>query len=71
MYQLEFFDQIKNYFDTKNPVLTSGFMTGVPAGQHLNLLDTKTSSLYLLMNRFSQSEYWKNKEFKIEKAKFY
>ncbi len=61
MYQLEFVEKIRSdYGIAENTVLTSGFMTGVPAGQHNGLLDIKesTSRLTTAMNRFSQSKVW-------------
>jgi hypothetical protein len=81
MYQLEFFNEIKKRIKIeKNSCLTSGFMTGVPAGQHNSLLGItdNCSKLTEHMNKFSQSKYWtdgqlemmetfKNKNF-IDKA---
>ncbi len=61
MYQIEFYEQIKSRFGIKDSsVLTSGFMTGVPAGQHNGLLQIEdaNSSLVQAMNRFSQSNTW-------------
>jgi len=61
MYQMEFFDEIrKHHVLPRSARLTSGFMTGVPAGQHNGLLgisraDTRLSDA---MNRFSQSKVW-------------
>jgi len=64
MYQLEFWDEIKNYLDTDRPVITSGFMTGVPAGQHISLLgiNSYNSNLSTAMNNFSQSKLWSCEE---------
>lgn len=65
MYQLEFFNQIKNIISiSKNDCLTSGFMTGVPAGQHNGLLqiDKDDVELVQIMNKFSQSKYWPEQE---------
>jgi len=65
MYQLEFFNEISKKIDIKeNSCLTSGFMTGVPAGQHNSLLgiSESTSSLTNCMNKFSQSKYWSDEE---------
>ncbi|TQD23850.1 hypothetical protein [Methanolobus vulcani] len=64
MYQLEFWEKIKPFLETDSPVLTSGFMTGVPAGQHVSKLkiQNKNSSLTEAMENFSQSKYWKNDE---------
>jgi hypothetical protein len=61
MYQIEFYEQIKSRFGIEaRSALTSGFMTGVPAGQHNGLLqiDDHNSSLVKAMNRFSQSKIW-------------
>lgn len=61
MYQIEFYEQIKLQCGIPpGSVLTSGFMTGVPAGQHNGLLriQDSTSSLTHAMNRFSQSKAW-------------
>lgn len=61
MYQLEFYKEItKQMTVTSNTCLTSGFMTGVPAGQHncfLNITDD-SQPLTKAMNKFSQSKYW-------------
>lgn len=65
LYQLEFFHRIQQVIELKsNSCLTSGFMTGVPAGQHNSLLgiDENTSKLTECMNSFSQSRYWNDKE---------
>lgn len=65
MYQLEFFNEISKKIEIKNnSCLTSGFMTGVPAGQHNSLLGVgeSTNSLTSCMNKFSQSKYWSDKE---------
>lgn len=61
MYQLEFFNEITKHIKIeKNSCLTSGFMTGVPAGQHNSLLGITENNSKLTdhMNRFSQSQYW-------------
>lgn len=60
MYQLEFFEQLKEMtvFDV-DTCLVSGFMTGVPAGQHNGLLNIDSnSSLTSAMGKFSQSKVW-------------
>jgi len=59
MYQLEFFNEIKDYINDK-AVLSSGFMTGVPAGQHNSVLKINSinHSLTDAMNHFSQSKNW-------------
>lgn len=61
MYQLEFLDQIYKGFGVgKSAVFTSGFMTGVPAGQHnslLNIVD-KNDILCNAMGKFGQSKFW-------------
>jgi hypothetical protein len=65
MYQLEFLNEIKRKFDiSKNAVFTSGFMTGVPAGQHNSLLNIQASehNLSRAMGAFSQSKFWKEEE---------
>lgn len=65
MYQIEFYEQIKSKFGIQNhSVLTSGFMTGVPAGQHNGLLQIENINVSLLqaMNRFSQSQTWHNEQ---------
>lgn len=61
MYQLEFFDVLKQYTQTQGAtVLTSGFMTGVPAGQHNRLLNIthENQSLSEAMTAFGQSKLW-------------
>jgi len=65
MYQFEFYNLIKNYFSNKKTVITSGFMTGVPAGQHISLLNFKSINDNLVdkMNNFGQSSYWLIEEF--------
>ena len=64
MYQLEFFNEIiKKIKINKNACLTSGFMTGVPAGQHNSLLGIENNeNLAINMNKFSQSKIWTDKE---------
>ena len=64
MYQLEFLNEIKKIINTfGNVCLTSGFMTGVPAGQHNGLLNINNNKeLTKVMNKFSQSKYWRNKD---------
>ena len=61
MYQLEFFDEIRKRINlSSKAVLTSGFMTGVPAGQHNGLLGIApdTRSLSNAMDKFPQSKFW-------------
>lgn len=65
MYQIEFYEQIR----TKHGIspearITSGFMTGVPAGQHNSLLQIDDTNCRLTdaMNHFSQSAVWKDAE---------
>lgn len=62
MYQLEFIDALKSRGHiSQDAVLTSGFMTGVPAGQHvkpLNSLDKKDNYGIRFLGKFSQSKYW-------------
>jgi len=65
MYQIEFYEQIKSRFGIQaHSALTSGFMTGVPAGQHNCLLQIKdcNASLVQAMNRFSQSKTWRDED---------
>lgn len=58
MYQLEFIDTIRSELGSGSTALTSGFMTGVPAGQHNTKLgiDTIDADLSRCMNSFSQSK---------------
>jgi len=68
MYQLEFYEQIKSIDGIpQNSVLTSGFMTGVPAGQHNGLLQIENTGAVLVqaMNRFSQSKVWSDGDLKL------
>ncbi len=63
MYQIEFYEEIKSRFGIQaRSALTSGFMTGVPAGQHNGLLQIEdcNTSLVQAMNRFSQSKTWQD-----------
>lgn len=65
MYQLEFHDQLAPFLDDPgSAALTSGFMTGVPAGQHNSKLAIRhdSSSLFAAMDRFSQSRVWRDEE---------
>ncbi len=65
MYQIEFYEQIRSKFGIEaRSALTSGFMTGVPAGQHNGLLQIKNynPSLVQAMNRFSQSKTWRDED---------
>ena len=65
MYQIEFYEQIKSRFGIlARSALTSGFMTGVPAGQHNGLLQIEdgNASLVQAMNRFSQSKTWRDED---------
>lgn len=71
MYQLEFFNEIKKRIKIeKNSCLTSGFMTGVPAGQHNSLLGItdNCSKLTEHMNKFSQSKYWTDGQLEMMEA---
>ncbi len=62
MYQLEFLSCIRSKLDT-NTVLTSGFMTGVPAGQHIGIMEKKQNKSYVdIMDQFGQSHYWEFQE---------
>jgi hypothetical protein len=65
MYQIEFYEQIRSRFGIKaRSAITSGFMTGVPAGQHNGLLEIENcnTSLVQAMNRFSQSKTWRDED---------
>lgn len=72
MYQLEVWENISNNLTSENAVLTSGFMTGVPAGQHISILGIKNVNQKLTeaMNHFSQSKYWTDKELLHACSKF-
>lgn len=72
MYQIEFFNEVKKHINTgEKDCLTSGFMTGVPAGQHNSLLsiNDNTKKLTEHMNRFSQSKCWTDEE--LEKCELF
>jgi hypothetical protein len=59
MYQLEFVMGIRKELKHRNAVLTSGYMTGVPAGQHISLMMRGGNpSLFAMFNRFGQSKLW-------------
>lgn len=64
MYQLEFFDALKNRgLISSGAVLTSGFMTGVPAGQHVRDLSKNRNPDKFgksFLSSFSQSKYWQD-----------
>lgn len=64
MYQLEMWNILSNDLTYRNGIITSGFMTGVPAGQHISLLriQNKNQKLTQSMNHFSQSQRWNDKE---------
>lgn len=67
MYQIEFVNEINRKFGiADDAVFTSGFMTGVPAGQHNRLLNIKAinDSLSSAMGSFSQSKFWKVEDLK-------
>jgi len=71
MYQLEFFDELKKLPSLQDRfTLTSGFMTGVPAGQHNGLLGlhSNDASLSAAMDRFSQSQVWTKAELQALQA---
>ncbi len=58
MYQFEFFEiALRAHLPA---VVTSGFMTGVPAGQHQSLLgiESESANLTKAMHRFAQSNSW-------------
>ncbi len=54
MYQFEFISEVLRNFDCRDRVWTSGFMTGVPGGQHIGLL-AGTGCVLDRMRAFSQS----------------
>lgn len=60
MYQLEFVEVLKPFLERpEEAVLTSGYMTGVPAGQHVSLmLDGGNANLFAMFSRFGQSRRW-------------
>jgi hypothetical protein len=62
MYQLFFWDKLSEQLSLADSALTSGFMTGVPAGQHLRKLNPFFShgrrSLLGAASSFSQSKHW-------------
>ena len=65
MYQIEVIELLeKMNLIPKNCTLTSGFMTGVPAGQHNRLLNIKSMNPNLshAMDSFSQSKVWAKEE---------
>lgn len=61
MYQIEFLELLRSAHGVgREAVLTSGFMTGVPAGQHNGLLGIEDAgtSLSQAMTCFAQSRIW-------------
>ncbi|MCB9496557.1 MAG: hypothetical protein H6686_06695 [Fibrobacteria bacterium] len=60
MYQLEFLEMLSDKLGFgDSTVLTSGYMTGVPAGQHVSLmLDGGNPDLVSMFTRFGQSRRW-------------
>lgn len=65
MYQLEFLEEMKRRrLVDEGAVFTSGFMTGVPSGQHISKLGRWRSKLdaEAFLDSFSQSRYWSVKE---------
>ena len=61
MYQIEMVENLRSKdLIFRNSTFTSGFMTGVPAGQHNRLLGINgpISSLCEAMDNFSQSKVW-------------
>ncbi len=65
MYQLEFIEEMKKKKDFGiGDCITSGFMTGVPAGQHNTLLSIDETNINLAkaMESFSQSKYWSTQD---------
>lgn len=66
MYQLLFWDALAQQTGLEAASLTSGFMTGVPAGQHLDKLGKHFTSgsrqLLESMEEFAQSKAWRDDE---------
>ena len=65
MYQLEFLEELKRRgLAGEGSVLTSGFMTGVPTGQHISKLGRWQIDINseAFLESFSQSRYWSAKE---------
>jgi hypothetical protein len=65
MYQFEVIEVLERMMlMPSNCTLTTGFMTGVPAGQHNRLLNIQStnSKLTHAMNSFSQSRVWEKQE---------
>lgn len=66
MYQLLFWDLLDSEIGLSDTTVTSGFMTGVPAGQHLTKLrrffETSERNLIGALEAFSQAKYWTDSE---------
>jgi len=63
MYQINFIQKIKK--KNNNSVFTSGFMTGVPAGQHINFLNIKDNkNLISKLELFDTSTFFNDIELK-------
>lgn len=65
MYQINFIQQIKKKIVNDNSVFTSGFMSGVPAGQHINFLNIQDNkNLISKLELFGTSTFFSNIELK-------
>lgn len=64
MYQGRFWDHLKetDVLDSGRTCLTSGFMTGVPAGQHVGKMLKQQNQPYGGLAAFTQSSWWKRSE---------
>lgn len=65
MYQMEFTSELRRRkLIDSDAVFTSGFMTGVPTGQHVSKLGHRKTELdpKVFLGSFSQSQYWSRKE---------
>lgn len=60
MYQIKFWEQVCKVVgpDARQAVLTSGFMTGVPAGQHVSKMASANSTSLGGLTAFAQSKWW-------------
>lgn len=71
MYQLEFAELIQNEFSSG--VFTSGYLTGVPAGQHISQLGLNTnrsSPLVEAMGHFVHSTFWADVDLAMLSTRF-
>jgi hypothetical protein len=65
MYQFEFLNQLKQATQVSDKaVITTGFMTGVPSGQHITKVGSGKPNLEPMsfLEKFSQSRYWSQNE---------